>query len=95
MTRLEEGELLTLQRQDEWYLATEQTLQALGGEAQERSSRLPSVLGTQVTLSLPDTPTTTPETAVAVAALKKIEASVVRHKGTESDAILSPSSLSH
>ena len=89
LTRLEEGELLTLQRQYEWYLATEQTLQALGGEAQERSTRLPSVLVTQVTLSLPDTPTTTPETAVAVAALKKVEASVVRHQGTESDAILS------
>jgi hypothetical protein len=89
LTRLEEGELLTLQRQYEWYLATEQTLQALGDEAQERSTRLPSVLGTQVTLSLPDTPTTTPETAVAVAALKKIEASVVRHNGTESDAIAS------
>ena len=37
----------------------------------------------------PDSPTSTAETAVAVAALKRVEASVVRHKGPESDAVLS------
>jgi hypothetical protein len=63
LARLEEGELLTLQRQYEWFLASEQTLQALGGEAQERSARLPGALSTQVSLSLPDSPTSTTETA--------------------------------
>ena len=89
LTRLEEGELLTLQRQYEWFLASEQTLKALGGEAQERSARLPGALGAPVSLSLPDSPTTTPETAAAVAALKNVQASVDKHKDAESDVIVS------
>ncbi len=89
LARLEEGELLTLQRQYEWFLASEQTLQALSGDSQERSARLPSALSAQVSLNLPDSPTSTPETADAVTALKKVEASVGTHNSAESAAIVS------
>ena len=64
---------------DSGSLRASKPFKALGGEARE-VGRLPSALGAQVTLSLPDSPTTTPETAVAVAALKNVQASVVRHK---------------
>jgi hypothetical protein len=40
-------------------------------------------------VSLPDSPTTTPETAAAVAALKNVQASVDKHKDAESDVIVS------
>ncbi|MGE3959895.1 MAG: AAA family ATPase [Vicinamibacterales bacterium] len=87
LAKLEEGELLALQRQYEWFLASEQTLQSLAAEAQERSDRLPSGLSANVALGLAPSPTETVAMAGARAAIKKVEDSVLAHNGAESSAL--------
>jgi DNA repair ATPase RecN len=89
LARLDEGELLSLQRQYEWFLASEQTIQALGSDARDRSARLPSALSAQVSVSLAESPTIAPETADAVKALHRVETSVAAHNSAEAEAVAS------
>jgi DNA repair ATPase RecN len=89
LARLEEGELLTLQRQYEWFLASEQTLQALDSDSRARAARLPSMLASQMSLSIPESPTESPKTSDAVAAIRTVGSSLAKHNTAESDAATS------
>ena len=56
LQRLEQGELLSLQQQYEWFLSTEQRLAGLESLTKERSARVPEIVTSHISLGIPDPP---------------------------------------
>ena len=79
LTRLEEGELLRLQNQYEWFLQTEQRLEAIQSGAVSRGGQLPEVIPSRLETAVPAAPDDTPvgDLSGALDALAE-SASVVR-----------------
>jgi DNA repair ATPase RecN len=53
LEKLEQGELVALQREYEWFVASEQTLDALESDSERRSDELPGMLVSRLSLTEP------------------------------------------
>lgn len=86
LARLEEGELLSLQRRYEWFLAGEQALQALGSDSDERAMRLPSMLASQLSLDvqIPDEFDAADE---AVSAIEAVDSAIDLQNAVETESV--------
>lgn len=87
LARLEEGELLTLQRHYEWFLATEQTLFALETSSRERAARVPDMLSSRLTLSLPPPDAELAKDDAVIASVSTVELALAEHHTAETGAV--------
>lgn len=82
LEKLEQRELVALQREYEWFVASEQTLQGLEEESTRRAGDLPGLLVSR--LSLPQPPPQGVDGVVGtVSAIELVEAAVHRFKNAE------------
>ena len=64
LQRLEQSELMSLQQQYEWFLAAEQKIAALAGSLNERSTQIPELLTSHISVGIPDPPESERATAL-------------------------------
>lgn len=85
LTRLEEGDLLSLQQEYEWYLSAEQKIESLKREAQARVERVPDAVKSQMLLGVA-VPVASERREALASALANVEVALTANADAEDTA---------